>query len=205
MTQKTKVFCIGFHKTGTSSFTVAMRKLGYRVTGPNGVDDPHIADHALEMALEKAKHFDAFQDNPWPLLYKELDQSFPESKFILTIRDTRSWINSQVKHFSTKTTPMRKWIYGRGCPEGNEQIYIERFNKHNKEVIEYFKERPKDLLIMDLTKGDGWNKLCPFLGLRVPELPFPNVNKSSERKQFTLSNIKRYTKKVLNHIKPQIV
>jgi UDP-N-acetylmuramate-alanine ligase len=40
---ETKVFCIGFHKTGTTSLAVALKTLGYRVTGPNGVHDPDIA------------------------------------------------------------------------------------------------------------------------------------------------------------------
>ncbi len=38
---KTKVFCIGFHKTGTSSLAVALKTFGYRVTGPNGVNNPN--------------------------------------------------------------------------------------------------------------------------------------------------------------------
>jgi hypothetical protein len=47
---KEKVFCIGFHKTGTTSLRVALELLGYRVTGPNGVQDPDIGKNVHELA-----------------------------------------------------------------------------------------------------------------------------------------------------------
>jgi len=34
----------------------------------------------------------------------------------------------------------------------------------NKKVKNYFKDRPQDLLSLDLAKGDGWEKLCLYLG-----------------------------------------
>lgn len=186
---KSKVFCIGFHKTGTTSLAVALRQLGYRVTGPNGVNDQNIEDNVIPMAYDLAEEFDAFQDNPWPIIYKELDAKFPGSKFVLTLRIPESWIKSQVKHFGLKETPMRKWIYGAGCPEGNEGIYIKRFEDHNEEVIRYFKDRPQDLLILELSKGDGWEKLCPFLGTDIPNVAFPHANRSSDRESRSASNV----------------
>ena len=176
---KPKVFCIGFHKTGTTSLAVALKMLGYRVTGPNGTKDPDIADKVYTMADELVARHDAFQDNPWPVLYRYLDEKYPGSKFIMTIRSTESWINSQVKDFGLTETPMRRWIYGVGCPEGNEDVYVERYERHNREVLDYFSERPDDLLILDLPKGHGWPELCVFLGVEVPDRPFPHANKAS--------------------------
>jgi len=180
-----KIFCIGFHKTGTSSLASALKTLGYRVTGPNGIRDPDIADNVYALADSLVNEFDAFQDNPWPVIYKYLDEKYPNGKFILTIRSTESWIKSQVSHFGRRETPMREWIYGTGCPKGNEKIYTERFDKHNEEVIDYFKDRPNDLLVLDLSKGDCWDKLCSFLGADIPDIPFPHANKASERKKAT--------------------
>jgi len=181
--KKTKVFCIGFHKTGTTSIQVALRTLGYRVTGPNGVQDPKIAENIHRLIEETVPQFDAFQDNPWPIVYKELDEKYPGSKFILLMRNPDSWIKSQVGHFGLSQTPMRRWIYGdnAGCPQGNEAIYLRRYLQHNMEVLLHFRDRPQDLLVMDLGKGDGWEKLCPFLGERIPGRPFPHVNKAEER------------------------
>jgi hypothetical protein len=178
---QTKVFCIGFHKTGTTSLEMALRKLGYRVKGSFGTKDPDIASKVHEMAYAMVDEFDAFEDNPWPILYRELDQRFPGSKFVLTRRPTENWIRSQVKDFATTETPMRRWIYGEnaGCPAGNENTYIARYERHNREVQEYFANRSDDLLIIDLPNDDGWSRLCPFLGHPIPNVPFPHANKAS--------------------------
>ena len=102
-----KVFCVGFHKTGTKSLGAALATLGYRVAGPRGTLDPQIATNALPLALRLAGDFDAFQDNPWPILFKELDAAFPGSRFILTLREPAAWIASVVRHFGHATSPMR--------------------------------------------------------------------------------------------------
>ena len=198
---KTKVFCIGFHKTGTSTLDEALKILGYRVIGARDFrSDPNVAQTVIPKALELVPQYDAFQDNPWPIIYKELDLNFPNSKFILLLRDPDSWIKSQVSYFGVQESPMRKWIYGVGWPEGNEAIYLKRFNDHNREVQEYFKERPQDLLVMDLAKGEGWDKLCPFLGLDIPNEPFPHANKSKKRgktEPFILKLLRKAKKSVI--------
>jgi len=145
------------------------------------VNNPDITREVYNMAFDLAKRFDAFQDNPWPILYKELDERFPGSKFVLTVRSTSDWIKSVVNHFAEEETPMREWIYGVGRPKGNEAIYIERYERHNREVMEYFKNREEDLLILDIAGGEGWGKLCPFLGKGTPPMPFPCANTKSDR------------------------
>ena len=52
------------------------------------------------------------------------------------------------------------------------------YKKRNDEVIRYFRNK-NNLLILDLEKGDGWNKLCPFLNLNVLKTKFPHANKNS--------------------------
>ena len=194
---KTKVFCIGFHKTGTTSLGAALAQLGYRVTGAAGISDPNIEKNVLPMAYDVVEKYDAFQDNPWPIIFKELDANYPGNKFILTVRNPESWIKSQVKHFGRNETPMRSWIYGVGCPEGNEAIYVKRFGDHIKEVRRYFLDRPQDLLVLDLAKGDGWEKLCPFLGADNPGIKFPHANKASNRVKVSLARvIKSYIKRI---------
>ncbi len=88
---KPKVFCIGFHKTGTTSLELALKKLGYRVTGSFGTKDPDIASKVHAMVYAMVDGFDAFENNPWPVLYQELDQRYPGSKFILTRRPVKAW------------------------------------------------------------------------------------------------------------------
>lgn len=191
-----KVFCIGFHKTGTTSLGRALREFGYSVTGPNGVRDPNIRHNVYPMAYRLAERFDAFQDNPWPVLYRQMDQRYPSSKFILTVRAPDLWIRSQVRHFGTKTTPMREWIYGLGCPEGNEAAYVKRFEQHNRDVVSYFSERRDDFLVMALADGDGWEKLSPFLGKKAPSIPFPHSNKANSRE-----TEKKPWRRLLSHLR----
>jgi len=176
-----KIFGIGFHKTGTKSLAKALRLLDYSVTGPNGVADTEIASNVFDYMDRLVPQFDAFQDNPWPLIFRQLDNRFPNSKFILTIRNSSNWIHSVVNHFGCNDTPMRQWIYGVGHPEGNEQIYLHRYQQHNEDVLSYFRTRPTDLLVMDIPSGDGWDKLCPFLNQKVPSAPFPHANSAIAR------------------------
>lgn len=181
-TPRPKVFGIGFHKTGTTSLAEALRLLGYRVTGPNFVGEPDIATTALTRAMALVPRFDAFQDNPWPLLYRELDAAVPGSRFVLTVRDPDRWLASVVGHFGTDETPMRRWIYGdaHGAPVGSEARYLERYREHRRAVDAHFAGRD-DLLVMDLTAGDGWDVLCPFLGQAPPDVPFPRANTAASR------------------------
>ena len=71
---------------------------------------------------------------------------------------------------------MRRWIYGVGAPVGNEITYVRRYLDHITEVVRYFRDRPDDLLVMDICAGDGWEQLCRFLEQQTPNLPFPREN-----------------------------
>lgn len=178
-----KIFGIGFHKTGTKSLAEALTALGYSVTGPNGVRDPDIARSVFRYVDELTPRFDAFQDNPWPVIFRELDQRFPGSRFILTVRESAAWIRSVVDHFDRHDTPMREWIYGVGHPAGHEAVYLRRYEQHNRDVLAHFRGRPGDLLVMDIAAGDSWEKLCPFLGQPVPGIPFPHANTALDRQR----------------------
>ena len=170
-----KVFCVGFHRTGTSSLRAALEILGYRVCGSVATEDPDVAARVHEIAFGLLDDYDAFEDNPWPVLWRELDARRPGSRFILTIRPASAWVRSVVRFFGEKTTPMREWIYGAGSPVGSEDLYRARFERHNQEVVEYFRDRPGDLLVLRITEGEGWPELCSFLGRPLPEEPFPHL------------------------------
>jgi len=45
---------------------------------------------------------------------------------------------------------------------------------HVAEVKDYFKDRPEDLLIIDVCSGEGFAQLAPFLGAAIPAEPFPH-------------------------------
>jgi hypothetical protein len=94
---------------------------------------------------------------------------------------------------------MNEWIYGARCPQGNEVLYITRYERHNKEVLEYFKDRADDILVFQLTEGDGWKKLCQFLHKDIPTVEFHHENKGIDNAR------KRKRKKIRRIIKRSFI
>lgn len=180
-----KVFCIGFQKTGTTSLYAALTALGYKTAAVVGRDwsAERLEAEGAELCIATAKNFDAAQDMPWPLFFRELDAAFPGSKFILTVRDSEAWFQSIEKHFGANPDEMQAFVYGKeaAAPAGNRERYLEVYARHEREVRSHFADRPHDLLIMDLEAGDGWAALCDFLGARIPDEPFPVKNRSADR------------------------
>ncbi len=183
-----KVFVIGFHKTGTTSMGAALQALGYHLDQrhwkaevaalPAPLTKPALAARALEIAATA----DAFEDNPWPLLFAEMDTAFPGSKFILTRRNPKAWLASITEHFGAKSSPLRQLIYGAnaGAPQGNGQRYLYRYQQHIEYVLQYFAGRPDDLLIVELESAN-WAELCRFLHKPELQRPFPRAGTGARR------------------------
>jgi len=181
-----KIFCIGFQKTGTTSLHAALSRLGYRTAAVVGRDwtAERLAAEGAALCIETAKDFDAAEDMPWPVFFRELDAAYPGSKFILTVRDGERWFASIENHFGDCADEMQAFVYGRDAasPRGNRARYLEIHETHERAVRAHFADRPQDLLVMDLERGDGWRELCGFLGARVPDEPFPAKNRASDRR-----------------------
>jgi hypothetical protein len=164
-----RVFGIGFQKTGTTALGRIFDDLGYRTASYHQFR--HLAgredlawDEVEALALEIMPRFDAAKDTPWPLLYRTLDEAFPGSKFIHVTRDPEAWIGSAVKDFGTTPNAIHRLIYGSPFPKGNEAAWLERHARHDREVAEYFADRPDDLLTLRLEDGVTYEKVCGFLG-----------------------------------------
>ena len=130
-----------------------------------------------------ADRFDSFDDWPWLLLYKEFDTRYPGSKFVLTTRDPRPWIVSYRKQI--RRTPggpdmngIRSRLYGLPFPDVTDEALVERYQRHNRDVRAYFAGRAEALIEVDFTAGDGWERLCAFLGRPVPSEPFPHATRA---------------------------
>jgi len=180
-----KVFGIGFHKTGTTTLELACQELGLK-TAPVRTDlVKSLIKNDLEPTLKVARSYTVFQDNPWPFLYKQMLSHFPESQFILTVRDEEKWLKSVLNSFGGKTTPMREWIYGKGYgdPQKNPELFLEKYRKHNQDVRAYFEDKIGKLLEVNWENGDGWEPLCDFLDLAIPRAEFPHANKGQYGKK----------------------
>jgi hypothetical protein len=173
-----KVFGTGMQRTGTTSLARAFQVL-------NLVTRDHPKELMQDIACEVIHKHQAFTDNPIPFLYQELDKRHPGSRFIHTERDDEAWLKSV------------KWLHGEGrikfnwhmIPEIDEinmrlyqrldfdaDVFLSAYQQHNLAVREYFKDRPDDLLILDITKGEGFEEICSFLGLEHPGEEFPHRN-----------------------------
>ena len=191
-----RVFCVGWHKTGTSTLGLALIKLGYSVLGCR-LDMVHpLRRGDTGEVLELAGQFDALQDVPWAALFRELDERYPGSKFILTERDEAAWLKSAAAHFGDTPIPLHGWLYGQESLRGNEGLYLDRYRQHNREVRQYFADRPDDLLILRLGNGDEWQAICTFLGHPEPAEKFPHENKAPH----SFNTIDRFLTGVRNSI-----
>ena len=182
----TRIFGIGMHKTATTSLHHAFEILGFNSAHWMSA---HWAKAIWEQMQSTGhsttleQHY-ALCDLPITLLYKELDKGYPGSKFILTVRDEDLWLKSVEDHWNPERNKFRagwstdpfthrvhKLLYGTKGFDG--PLFLARYRRHNAEVLEYFKGRPKDLLVMEMDQSAGWNQLCPFLDVPVPEQYYP--------------------------------
>lgn len=180
-----KVFCIGFQKTGTTSMESALGLMKYRVASVFGRDMPlaTLQNSFAQRGLEIAREHDAVQDMPWPLLFEDLDRTFPNSKFILTVRDEDAWWSSILGHFGRNVDVMQQLVYGSdaGAPFGNERRYRRVYREHNNRVRDYFAGREDDFLELNFSGPIGWVEICEFLGQSVPDRPFPRSNQPKQK------------------------
>ncbi len=196
-----KIFGIGLSQTGTKSLTQALTMLGFNTI--------HCPDDEVTLKELMAGNynfsilndFDGITDITVAPFYAQLDKLFPNSKFILTIRDKESWLRSLEEQWSTKPvfddslspneTNMQRRRMLRVAAYGTYAFNEERlsyvYDLHYKNVIEYFKERPESLLIINIYSGEGWEKLCPFLNQTVLDKPFPLIDKILIKRKYCLS------------------
>jgi hypothetical protein len=178
----TRIFGIGMQKTATTSLDAALQLLGF--------DSAHWLDGKWAVAIlremcakgrsETLERHYALCDLPIAILFRELDRAYPGSKFILTVRDEVDWLVSARDHWSYEHNEFRrdwdKWpaadfihraTYGQ--KHFDAVVMLERYRRHNCEVREFFKNRPNDLLVMDMSRGAGWKELCPFVERWIPK------------------------------------
>ena len=192
-----KVFGIGLNKTGTTTLSACLRELGFRHTSCD-LALTRAADRGdLSPIFEHADQYESFEDWPWPLVYKQLDQRYDDAKFILTRRPNASvWFSSLKRHaLRTGPTEYRQIAYGHSMPLGKREEHVAVYRRHNQDVRDYFSERRDDLLEICWEEGDGWEELCAFLDQPKPDDPLPHKKKG--RSEF-LSRLS-YAKNVIQY------
>jgi hypothetical protein len=198
-----KVFVIGLSRTGTTSLGDALELLSYRRTGWEDIRSRFLfraySRHDLSFLIDRTFNFDAFEDLPWSLVYKEMASLYSDAKFILTLRKSEdAWLKSIKRH-----TKCRKWdghetIYGAEEATGHEGVYLDAYRNHTDSVREFFALPGRESRLLefvidqpDVSKGERWSRLCEFLGISdskammMRQLEFPWSNAKSHPKDDT--------------------
>ena len=186
-THRPKVFGIGLNKTGTKTLGRYLTRLGYRNRSwdsPTAYTSPSFdlwKAGRIEDLLAIMEEYDSGEDWPWPLLYRELDERFPDARFVLTVRESsETWFRS-LCNMAVRIGPLplyEKHVYGDAMPQGRKEQHIQVYEAHNRAVREYFRDRPGKLLELCWEKGDTGEDLARFLGLEHVELEETRVNTS---------------------------
>jgi hypothetical protein len=203
-----KLIGAGLPRTGTLSQKVALEILGYgpcyhMVNVLANLDLVEQWRRALEGDAQWSEMFDGFEsavDWPASFFYRELFEVSPGAKVLLSVREGESWARSMrdtiwgviygdilLRHLSdARCVVDPKWrgytnlmdamwqrlgLSGQDVTPEQMISGMERYNEEVRQAV------PADrLLVWSVT--DGWEPLCDFLGVSVPDAPFPHLNDS---------------------------
>lgn len=194
-----RVIGAGFGRTGTFSLKAALEQLGFGPTYHMMEVFQHPEHIPLWQAAGEGKPVDwdtifaGYQsavDWPTSAFYRDLMDRYPEAQVILTVRDPERWYESGTKTiFPSRerdpeeiVTPdmaahrtMTRTIMWDGIFDGriwDKDHAIRIFDQHIDEVKKTVP--PRRLLVFDVK--EGWEPLCAFLGVPVPDTAFPRLN-----------------------------
>jgi len=196
-----KIVGAGFGRTGTFSLKAALELLGFSpchhmeevFKHPEEVETWHAATRGKDVDWKSfMSGYQASVDWPACEFWRELSDVFPDAKVLLSVRDPASWQRSFAKtiqvelenparpddpgfmawHAMTSDLIAQRRFGGSFAPE----TMIRTFNDHVAEVTAAI---PADrLLTYDVR--EGWDPLCRFLNVPVPDQPFPNTNTTQD-------------------------
>ena len=192
----------GFGRTGTMSLKAALELLGfgpcYHMTEMAG----NPGHFRLWTAARDGEPVDwrrlyaryrATVDWPGCLYYRELLAAFPQARVILTVRDAERWYDSvRDTLYSLKTATDETYLAAaaaagrRPALQYENRIWTDTFAgrfadrefaigvylRHNEQVRGTV---PADRLL-EYQVSEGWQPLCDFLRVPVPDRPFPRLN-----------------------------
>jgi hypothetical protein len=204
-----KVIGAGQPRTGTLSLKHALEMLGFKPCHhmtelAKNPDRWPLWERAFEEKPvdweEVFKGFVATVDAPGYFFYRELAERYPQAKLILTLRDPERWFDSMLATILAEgyrqkiaQTPIsgvfaKMLAYaakkrGMGVPGGSATAgppdrasAIAGFEAHNAEVRKTIPAAR--LLVYEVSQG--WAPLCRFLGVPVPDAPFPRFNETGK-------------------------
>lgn len=184
------IFGVGLSQTGGKHLFKALGYLGYTVL--NEVADETLYQDLKQepVKLSALSYFDGITNPSIATFYEKLDKAYPGSRFILTLRNKEEWLENVKGIWRKKLSRIEeegldyRYKYKKQefhalyqLPGYEKQKLVDFYDRHCQKVLEYFRNREQDLLVLDLSAGDGWQKLCSFLDKPVLRVPFPSWKK----------------------------
>jgi Sulfotransferase domain len=201
-----KIIGAGYPRTGTTSLQQALETLGFgpcchmwELLRPEHAWRWLLWRRAFEgKSIDWEKLFRGFAatvDAPGSFFWRKLSRAYPEAKVILTVRDPDSWMRSMQSGTTaaegqidaSKISALVQTALGKMAPAiarergsgpdpapgpARERFLREQFLRNTELVKQEI--APARLLVFDVR--DGWEPLCKFLGVPVPQAPFPHEN-----------------------------
>ncbi|HLI65926.1 MAG TPA: sulfotransferase [Caulobacteraceae bacterium] len=191
-----KVVGSGLGRTGTKSMQTALNMLGFGPCHHMVEVFQHPESMALWVRASKGEDvwdqiFDGYKsmvDYPGAHYWRELAAKYPDAKVLHTTRDADKWFEStQATIFSPANTAVHESAGVRaeffesfmGPMRANladRAFMTEHFRRHEAEVKATIPA--ERLLVYEV--GSGWGPLCAFLGVPVPDVPYPSENSREE-------------------------
>ena len=196
-----KVIGAGLGRTGTLSLKLALEHLGF---GPcyHMLEIMSAPETRLPQWIQVVRGnpdwdaiFDGFQssvDYPTCAYWREQAEHWPDAKVVLSTRDAEGWFDSVNRTIMSpesvagmKTSPLAEFmegaIYNSFGDRINDRAFMtDYFRKWEATVIA---ECPPERLLVHRS-ADGWEPLCAFLGVPVPDEPYPRVNTTDDMTSF---------------------
>src|SRR6185437_14454807 len=176
-----KVVGSGLGRTGTKSLQSALNMLGVGPCHHMVEVFAHPESRFLWMDAAAGKPdwdaiFDGYQsmvDYPGAHHWRAIAAHYPDAKVLHTVRDPDQWFESTQATIFAPDGPTAK--PGPFSPFF-AAFMTEYFRRHTEEVKRSI--APERLLVYRV--GEGWDPLCEFLGVPVPQDPFPSENSRAE-------------------------
>jgi hypothetical protein len=199
-----KVIGAGFGRTGTMSLKAALEQLGCGpcfhmidlIRDPEPL--PYWVAAANGERIDWTEALDGWESSvDWPgcTFWEQMAETWPDAPVLLSVRDPEAWYRSCLNSIhaakemalageleggdeegpSPEVVGMINNLIWNGTFKGRflEKDYaLEVFHRHN----EYVKAKvPANRLLVYEIK-QGWEPLCEFLGVDVPDTPMPHLN-----------------------------
>jgi hypothetical protein len=136
-----KVFCVGFNKTATMTLSRLFEGMGLRAA-----HNFRWTDWSIARDRARLDEWDAFSDGGCASI-RNLDEMYPDARFILNTRPLRSWVLSRHK-------AVDRWVRIR--------------NSYHAHVARFFQGRPDKLLVVDVEDACAHERIARFLGRAAP-------------------------------------